>query len=125
MNTHWEERRKYRRVFFKKEDGIVASFTFPEIQGDPLEADVMNLSEDGVCLTYRKNPAIKIKKDDILILSQLKGLTPELEFDELRIEVRWIMDDNFFEHEQIGCKILNASDSLKEQIRQIETPTET
>jgi hypothetical protein len=35
------------------------------------------------------------------------------------------MDDNFFEHEQIGCKILNASDSLKEQIRQIETPTET
>jgi len=125
MNTHWEERRKYRRVFFKKEDGIVASFTFPEIQGDPLEADVMNLSEDGVCLTYIKNPAIKIKKDDILILSQLKGLTPELEFDELRIEVRWIMDDTFFEHEQIGCKILNASDSLKEQIRQIETPTET
>ena len=116
MNTHWEERRKYRRVFFKKEDGIVASFTFPEIQGDPLEADVMNLSEDGVCLTYRKN---------LVILTRLKGITPELEFDELRIEVRWIMDDNFFEHEQIGCKILNVSDSLKEQIRQIETSTET
>ena len=125
MNTHWEERRKYRRVFFKKEDGIVASFTFPEIQGDPVEAGVMNLSEEGVCLTYRKNAAIKIKKDDILILSQLKGVTPELEFDELKIEVRWIMDDNFFEHEQIGCKILNATDSLREQIRQIETPTET
>ena len=125
MNTHWEERRKYRRVFFKKEDAITASFTFPGIQEEPVEAGVMNLSEEGVCLTYRKNSAIKIKKDDILILSQFKGITPELEFDELKIEVRWIMDDNFFVHEQIGCKILNASDSLKEQIRQIEAPTET
>lgn len=125
MNDHWEERRKYRRIFFRKEDAIAASLTFPGIQKEPVDADVMNLSEEGVCLTYRKNPAIKIKKDDLLILSQLKGTTPELEFDELKIEVRWVVDDDFFEHEQIGCKILNASDSLREQIRQIETPTET
>ncbi len=125
MNDRWEERRKYRRVFFRKEDAIAASLTFPGIQEESVEADVMNLSEEGVCLTYKKNPAIKIKKDDILILTQLKGTTPELEFDELKIDVRWVMDDDFFEHEQIGCKILNASDSLREQIRQIETPTET
>ena len=125
MNAHWEERRKYRRVFFKKEDAITAWFTFPGIQEKPVEADVMNLSEEGICLTYRKNPSIKIKKDDILILTQLKGITPELELDELKIEVRWVMDDDFFEHEQIGCKILNTSDSLKEQIRRIETSTKT
>lgn len=125
MNAQDEERRKYRRVFFKKEDAIAASFTFPGIQEEPVDADVMNLSEEGVCLTYRKKPAIKIKKDDILILAQLKGLTPDLEFDELKIEVKWVMDQDFFEHEQIGCKILNASDSLKEQIRQIEPPAET
>lgn len=123
MNTHWEERRKHRRVFFKKEDAITASFTFPGIQEEPVEADVLNLSQEGVCLTFRKNPAIKTKKDDILILTQFKGITPELEFDELKIEVRWVMDDDFFEHGQIGCKILNPSDSLKEQIRQIETST--
>ena len=125
MNAQDEERRKYRRVFFKKEDAIAASFTFPGIQEEPVDADVMNLSEEGVCLTYRKKPAIKIKKDDILILTQFKGLTPDIEFDELEIEVKWVMDQDFFEHEQIGCKILNASDSLREQIRQIEPPAET
>ena len=119
MNPHWEERRKYRRVFFNKEDEITASFTFPGIQEEPVEAGVMNLSEEGVCLTYRKNPAITIKKDDVLILTQLKGTTPELEFDKLKIEVKWVMDEDFFEHEQIGCRITNASESLKEQINQI------
>jgi hypothetical protein len=122
MNAHGEERRKYRRVFFRKEDAISASFTFPEIQEESVDAGVMNLSEEGICLTYRKDPAIKIKKDDVLTLTQLKGLALELEFDELKIAVRWVMKDDFFEHEQIGCEILNTPSSLKEQIRQIEPP---
>ena len=124
MNAHGEERRKYRRVFFRKEDAIAASFTFPGILEEPVDAEVMNLSEEGVCLAYRKDPAIKIEKDDTLILKQLKGLTPALEFDELKIEVRWIMKDDFFEHEQIGCKIVNTPDGLRKQIRQIEPNAE-
>lgn len=122
MNAEGAERRKFRRIFFTKEDKIVAYIVFPENHEIPVEAGVMNLSEEGVCLSYEKNKTFKVKKGDILNLMQIIGSKPELSVDELKIEVRWIMDEDYFDHDQIGCKILNPSDELREEIRQIDTP---
>ncbi len=47
MNAQGAERRKFRRVFFSKEDKIVAYIVFPENQKIPVEAGIMNLSEEG------------------------------------------------------------------------------
>lgn len=121
MNAEGAERRKFRRIFFTKEDKIVAYIVFPENHEIPVEAGVMNLSEEGVCLSYEKNKTFKVKKGDILNLMQIIGSKPELSVDELKIEVRWVMDADYFDHDQIGCKILNPSDELREEIRQIDT----
>ena len=122
MENQGVERREFRRIFFPKEDNILALITFSGIQKEPVEAGVMSLSEEGICLIYKKNDAIKISKKDVLILTQLKGLTPELFQEEFKIEVRWIMSEAFFDHDQIGCKIINVSESYREQIRQIDSP---
>ncbi len=122
MNAQGAERRKFRRVFFSKEDNISAYITFSENQDIPVEAAVMNLSEEGICLSYEKNKTFKVKKGNILNLMQIIGTKPELSVDELQMEVRWVMDEDYFDHDQIGCKILNPSNELREEIKQIDSP---
>ena len=48
MQTGVEERRKYKRVLFTVEDGIVGVFSPPDSQDIPITANVMNLSEGGL-----------------------------------------------------------------------------
>jgi len=122
MSDKEAERRKFRRVFFTKEDKIVAYVIFPENKEIPVQAGVMNLSEEGVCLSYEKNKTFKVRKGDILNLMQIIGTKPELSVDDLEIEVRWVMDEDYFDHDQIGCKILNPSNDLREEIKQIDSP---
>ncbi len=122
MNAQGDERRKFRRVFFTKEDKIAAYIVSPENNKLPVEAGVMNLSEEGICLSYEKSKTFKVKRGEILNLIQIIGTKPELSVDELKIEVRWIMDENYFDHDQIGCKILNPSNELREEIKLIDSP---
>lgn len=124
MENQGVEKRKFPRVYFTKEDKILALITFPGTQKKPIEAGVMNLSQEGICLTYRKNDAIEVSEKDVLILTQLKGLTPELFQEELKIQIKWIINEAFFDHDQIGCKIVNASESYRELVRKIDSPSD-
>jgi hypothetical protein len=58
-----------------------------------------------------------LKEGDILTLTRIKGKS-DLEFqDSLKIEIRWILNSNYFEHVGIGCQFKDAPESLKERIR--------
>jgi len=114
------ERRKVPRILFSKEDEIVASLSFQGTQKESLKAIIMNLGEGGMCVIFKKDAAVKLDEEDTLSLTEIKGISPELQVDELKMKVRWVMDEKFFEHIQLGCEFLNASDKLKKQIRQIE-----
>ena len=48
-----DERRKYKRVLFTIEDGIIGTFTESDKKTDIVDANVMNISEGGVQLTFK------------------------------------------------------------------------
>jgi c-di-GMP-binding flagellar brake protein YcgR len=58
------ERRKYKRVIFTPEDGIVGVFQPPNEDSKPLTADVINLSEGGIQLTFRSILENRIREGD-------------------------------------------------------------
>ena len=77
----------------------------------------MNISEGGIQFILKKGRREDLKEGDLLILTRIKGKA-DLEFvDETEIEIRWILDLNYFDHVGVGCQFVALPSVIKEQIK--------
>ena len=52
-----------------------------------------------------------------MILRTITGITPALEIDDVRMEVRWLFQNQLMDHVGLGCKFLQMSADTKKQLR--------
>ena len=107
-----QDRRKNKRIFLTNEDGIEGVFKFPD--KEPITTNIMNLSSGGLQFVLDRKQVEKIAKGDYLQLEKIKG-NEDLDFlSDIKLEVKWILDLQFFEHAGIGCEYKDASNNVVE-----------
>jgi c-di-GMP-binding flagellar brake protein YcgR len=98
------ERRKYKRYIFTPEDGIVGIFYPPNDRGKPVTAEVINLSEGGIQLTFKPILKNRIHEGDKLLLTEIRGKKTSQVIINVDTEVRWITEDKLKNEIGIGCE---------------------
>lgn len=124
MNAEGHERRKFVRVFFQADEKVMSQVVFPNEDNKTVAAGVLNLSEEGVCLVLerkflKENKTVKIYKGDRLLLNDIIGTTAEIKILGQELKVKWVIDNLYFNHMEIGCQMLNVPDQLRDGIRQV------
>lgn len=112
-----EERREFKRVLFTIEDGIIGTFS-PSIKDkDPVDANVLNISEGGVQLTFKPILNHRIKVGDRLLLTEIRGEKSGQIIVNVDAEVKWITEDKLSEEIGVGLHfvdVLKQSKNLNE-----------
>ena len=112
-----DERRKYKRVLFTIEDGIIGTFTESNKKLDIVDANVMNISEGGVQLTFKPILNHRIKVGDKLLLTEIRGEKSGQVVVNVDAEVKWITEDRLSEEIGLGLEfvdVLKQSKKLNE-----------
>ena len=117
MNSKYEERRAYKRLLFSFKDEIVGVFTRTGDVNDLLTFNIMNISEGGLRITYKRGINLKLRKGDRLLLKKINGSKPLGFISNVTMEIRWILDNEFLDHVGFGCQFLNIPDKPRRQIR--------
>jgi len=116
MKTTKEERRQSKRVLFTVEDGIVGVFNPPGNGGDPVQANVMDISSGGVKLLFKPILKNKIKEGDRLVLSEIRGSGSSQVVINIDSEVKWITEDELSDNIGLGVEFLDVLDDEREHI---------
>ena len=111
-----EERRKFKRVLFTVQDGIVGVFNPPGNDGSPIEATVMDMSQGGVRLLFKPILQNRIMEGDRLVLSEIKGAGSSQVIVTVDTEVKWITEDELNESIGLGVEFLNVLDDDQQKI---------
>jgi c-di-GMP-binding flagellar brake protein YcgR len=111
-----KERRKYKRVLFTVEDGIVGIFNPPGSDEGPVEATILDMSQGGVKLIFKPVLKNRIMEGDRLVLSEIRGSSSSQVIVNIDTEVKWITEDELSESIGLGVEFLNVLDNEKQQI---------
>jgi c-di-GMP-binding flagellar brake protein YcgR len=111
-----EERRQSKRVLFTVEDGIVGVFNPPGDGGEPVTANVMDISSGGVKLIFKPILENKIKEGDRLVLSEIRGSGNSQVIINIDTEVKWITEDELSDNIGLGVEFLDVLDDEREHI---------
>ena len=116
MNSTKKERRQSKRVLFTVEDGIVGVFNPPGNGGDPVQANVMDISSGGVKLIFKPILENKIKEGDRLVLSEIRGSGNSQVVINIDSEVKWITKDELSDNIGLGVEFLDVLEDDREHI---------
>lgn len=114
-----EERRQSKRVLFTVEDGIVGVFNPPGNGGEPVQANVMDISAGGVKLLFKPILENKIKEGDRLVLSEIRGSGSSQVVINIDSEVKWITEDELSDNIGLGVEFLDVLEDERGQIDDI------
>jgi c-di-GMP-binding flagellar brake protein YcgR len=112
-----KERRKYKRVLFTIEDGIIGTFSPSQEKDENVPANVINISEGGVQLTFKPILNHRIKVGDRLLLTEIRGDKSGQIIVNVDAEVKWISEDLLQEEIGVGLQfvdVLKQSKKLNE-----------
>lgn len=110
------ERRKYKRYIFTPDDGIVGVFYPPNSEGKPVTAEVINLSEGGIQLTFKPILKNRIREGDRILLTEIRGKTSAQVIINVDTEVRWLSEDKLNNEIGIGCQFYEMLRENKKRI---------
>jgi c-di-GMP-binding flagellar brake protein YcgR len=120
MMKQTKERRHFRRIVFTLDDGIVGLLDPPGVKGgQPITAQVLNLSEGGLQLTFNTVLKQRIKEGDRLLLTEIRGSQTSEVVVNVDTEVRWISRSQLSEKIGIGCEFKNLLEDTKQKINKI------
>ena len=108
-----QERRKYKRVLFTIEDGIIGTFSPGKESEESVTANGINISEGGVQLTFKPILNNRIKVGDRLLLTEIKGEKSDQVIVNVDAEVKWISDDKLSEDIGVGLQFVDVFDQSK------------
>jgi c-di-GMP-binding flagellar brake protein YcgR len=116
MDMPNEERRQSKRVLFTVEDGIVGVFNPSGNGGEPVQANVMDISSGGVKLLFKPVLENKIKEGDRLVLSEIRGSGSSQVVINIDSEVKWITEDELSDNIGLGIEFLDVLEGEREQL---------
>jgi hypothetical protein len=111
-----KDRRRFHRLIFTMEDDITATFAFSDLQKGLLTAHIINLSEGGLGLALSKHEVERIWKGDYLILSHIKGIKGLESLINVKLQIKWILDNQTLEFIGCGCQFFDLPQSTQEKI---------
>jgi hypothetical protein len=111
-------RRKYQRVIFSQDDGVIC--IFEPISGskkpNKTAASILNLSASGLQFIVEKEYIADFQKGQILVFKGIKGIK-DLDFTEdIEMEIIWVLELKFLKNIGIGCEFKNIPKPLIEHI---------
>ncbi len=109
-----DERRQYKRVLFTIEDGIIGTFCPIEKDEDKVAANIVNISEGGVQLTFKPILNQRIKVGDRLLLTEIRGEKSGQVIVNVDAEVRWISEDKLSEDIGVGLQFVDVLKKSKD-----------
>lgn len=112
------ERRKFKRVLFTIEDGIIGTLSIPGIDGEKITAEVINISEGGICLTFKPILNQKIKEGDKLLLTEIKSTNTKQLIINVDSEIKWISEDELSNRIGTGCEFIELLSEKKDRINE-------
>ena len=111
-------RRRFQRVIFNLEDGIIGIFIslLDNSDVEKTAASIMNLSASGIQFAIKKKDASRFQIGNILVFKGIRGGKNLDFFEDIEIEILWKLDLKFLENIGIGCEFKNISKSLRRRI---------
>ena len=109
-----EEKRKYRRVTLKIEDGYFGNFKLPN--EDIIIAPIVNLSAGGLNMSVPDKAKEKIREGDILSLRNIAGGASLSFLHDIKAQIRWIKDLKVPGYVSVGCRFQDLADTVHDQL---------
>jgi c-di-GMP-binding flagellar brake protein YcgR len=102
--TH-EEQRRFKRVTFSTEDGLIGCFSLSNTE--IFNGSILNLSAGGLHFVLAKKKSPHLKAGDIIRLIEITGVVNFDFFSGTQLEIVWLTDLKFLQNIGIGCRFLN------------------
>jgi len=112
------ERRKFKRILFTIEDGIIGTLVLPGKDGEKVSAEVINISEGGICLTFKPILNQKIKEGDRLLLTEIKSSKSKQLIINVDTEIKWISEGELSDKIGTGCEFIEPFSEKKDRINE-------
>jgi c-di-GMP-binding flagellar brake protein YcgR len=109
-----DEKRQYRRLTLAMEDGFFGTFQLAD--GETLVAPVLSLSAGGLHFALPAAKQDVVAEGARMHLKKLVG-TVKLNFlEEIDVEIRWKEKANRSDYLFVGCKLMDLSESVIDQV---------
>lgn len=112
------ERRKFNRVLFTVEDGIVGTLAVPGLEEEKITAEVINISEGGICLTFKPILNQTIKEGDRLLLTEIKSTKGKQLIIKVDSEIKWITESELNDKIGTGCEFIDTVSIEQDRINE-------
>ncbi len=117
MGSSFVEKRSSPRTFFNNGEKIAAAINGSG--GEPFFVDILNISSGGLQLSQKRNGGRVLQPGDHLTLMGLNGLAELQDVEEVRMEVRWVIDQNFLDIVSAGCQFQDMSRRDQQKIQRL------
>jgi len=110
------EKRRYPRVFFPASQKVEAEIVHID-SGWSVAVTMLDISEGGVGLRLKRSENISLTEGERICLKAVHGQPYLRTLSELMMEVRWVLDDEFFDFIAFGCQFLDLSEKDRELLQ--------
>jgi c-di-GMP-binding flagellar brake protein YcgR len=110
------EKRKYPRLTLRIDDAYFGNFKLAN--NEAIVAPIVNISAGGLNMVAPESTKESIKKGDQLMLANIAGGTNFTFLNDVASEVRWIKAVDTPGYVSVGCKFMNLTKELREQLIQ-------
>ena len=119
MSKKDDERRLFERVFFSSEDGITGNFSLPDPYKGSANATIMDISEDGMGITFLKKECPPFNKGERLVLQEIVNMESLDFLKDIEMEIRWVLSHRSLEHIALGCRLIDMTDEINLNLRKV------
>ncbi|GEM_PF-2119951 len=105
MKTNQNEKRRFKRIYFKPSDWMVAYFEIPS-QPINFHANIMNISITGMALHITTDANFSLQTGDTISLVKISGGLPINFAGSVNAAIRWIVNEPFFKYRSAGCEFI-------------------
>ncbi len=113
------ERRKFKRILFTVEDGIIGTLILPGNKREKITAQVINISQGGISLTFKPILNQKIKEGDRLLLTSLQSNKSNQVIINVDTEIKWISESELSDQIGTGCAFVDLLADEKKRINEM------
>lgn len=117
MESSFAEKRSSPRTFFNNGEKIAAAINGKG--GDPFFVDILNISSGGLQLSQKRTGSTPLQQGEHITLVGLSGLADLADIKEVRMEVRWVINQEFLDIVSAGCRFHGMSPGDQEKIQRL------